>query len=65
MSSHGAWCNTQGCLRYVEISWDRNRCVRCRGYFCSVHLVYPSNLDGSLCLDCLEAVTQERLAADV
>jgi hypothetical protein len=61
MSSRGAWCESRGCLNFVDRSgWGISQCARCRGYFCQTHLVY---IPERLCLDCLEVVTQKRVAS--
>jgi hypothetical protein len=62
----GAWCAEQGCLNHVDANLgfgEYNRCDRCRGYYCQTHLVYLANSERSLCLDCLEAEVQERIAS--
>jgi hypothetical protein len=68
MGSHGAWCNQQDCLNWVDRDqgWgEYNRCTRCRGYYCQTHMYYDGNAQHTkYCPDCLEAVTQKRIAAD-
>jgi hypothetical protein len=65
MGSRGAWCNQVNCHNWVDQDqgWgEYNRCSMCRGYYCQTHLYYPAT-GGKLCAECLEAVTQKRIAS--
>ena len=64
MSSRGAWCGSRGCLNFVDRSgWGISQCARCRGFFCPDHMVYLANSERTLCLNCLEVETRERIGA--